>query len=152
MKALVYEKYGSPDELKLEEVDKPIPKENEVLVKVKAVSLNASDMEFLRGIPIYTRAWGMFKPKYQILGSDIAGIVEAVGEKVDHFKPGDEVFADIFERWGCLAEFVTAPSDKLVLKPATMTFEEVAAVPQAAVVALQALRDKGITERGESSD
>ncbi|WP_020526191.1 NAD(P)-dependent alcohol dehydrogenase [Flexithrix dorotheae] len=149
MKVLVYENYGSPDELKLREKDKPLPNENEVLVKVKAVSLNASDIEFLRGVPLYTRMWGMFKPKYQILGSDFSGIVEAVGAKVVGFKQGDEVFGDIFERWGCLAEFVTVPSDKLLKKPVSLSFEEVAAIPQAAVVALQAIRDKGKLQKEE---
>ncbi len=143
MKAVVYEECGPPEVLQLKDVDKPVPKENEVLIKVKAASLNASDLEFLTGKPFYTRAWGLFKPRYTILGSDIAGVVEAVGEKVKQFNPGDEVFGDIFEQWGGVAEFVCAPEDRIVLKPASLNYQEAAAFPQAAVVALQGLRDKG---------
>ena len=91
MKAIVREKYGSAKELKLQEIEKPVPKENEVLIKVHAVSLNASDVENMTGKPFYIRAWGLFKPKYKILGSDIAGIVEAAGNKVTKFKAGDAV-------------------------------------------------------------
>lgn len=92
MKAIVYTKYGPPDVLRLEEVEKPVPGDNEVLVKVHAVSLNASDWEFLSGTPLYIRMWGLFKPRRRILGSDIAGRVEAAGKKVKRFQPGDEVF------------------------------------------------------------
>ena len=95
MKAIVYYNYGSPEVLKLEEVEKPTPSEDELLIKVHAVSLNASDWEFLTGTPIYTRMWGLRKPKNNILGSDIAGRVEAVGANVKQFQSGDEVFGDI---------------------------------------------------------
>jgi NADPH:quinone reductase-like Zn-dependent oxidoreductase len=150
MKAIVYHKYGSPDELKLTEVDKPTPGDQEVLVKIKAVSINASDYEFLTGSPLYTRMWGLFKPKYRILGSDIAGIVEAVGSNVKKFEPGDEVFGDVLGFWGGFAEFVCAREDSLVFKPESMTFNEAAAVPQAAVSAMQGLRDKGKIRPGQN--
>jgi NADPH:quinone reductase-like Zn-dependent oxidoreductase len=149
MKAVVYQKYGSPDVLELKEVEKPNPKDNEVLIKVHAVSVNASDGEFLRGSPLYTRIWGLLKPKYKILGSDIAGRVEAVGRNVTQFQQGDAVFGDILECWGGFAEYVCAPENALILKPASMTFEEAAAVPQAAGVALQGLRDKGQIQPGQ---
>jgi NADPH:quinone reductase-like Zn-dependent oxidoreductase len=149
MKAVVYQKYGSPDVLELKEVEKPTPKDNEVLIKVHAVSVNASDGEFLRGLPLYTRIWGLLKPKYKILGSDIAGRVEAVGRNVTQFQQGDAVFGDLLECWGGFAEYVCAPENALILKPASMTFEEAAAVPQAAGVALQGLRDKGQIQPGQ---
>lgn len=149
MKAIVYEKYGTPAVLHLEEVEKPTPKANEVLIKVRALSLNASDKEFLTGAPGYIRMWGMFKPKYKILGSDIAGVVEAVGKDVTQFKSGDEVFGDIMYRWGGFAEYACATEDQLVLKPSARSFEEVATIPQSATVALQALRNMGKLKAGE---
>jgi NADPH:quinone reductase-like Zn-dependent oxidoreductase len=149
MKAIVYIKYGSPEVLELKEVEKPVPKDNEVLIKVQAVSVNASDWEFLRGSPLYTRMWGLFKPKYRILGSDIAGRVEAVGRNVTKFQPGDAVFGDILEYWGGFAEYVCAPEKVLMLKPDSMTFQEAAALPQASLTALQGLRDKGRIQPGQ---
>ena len=149
MKAVVYDKYGPPDGLKLKEVEKPTPKDDQVLIKVYAVSLNSSDWEFLRGSPLYTRMWGLLKPKYNILGSDVAGRVEAVGRNVEQFQTGDEVFGDIMYCWGGFAEYVCAREDALMLKPNSMTFEEAAAIPQAATVALQGLRDKGKIEPGQ---
>ena len=149
MKAFVYEKYGSPDVLELREVEKPTPKDDEVLVKLHAVSLNASDWEILRGKPAYARIYGLLKPKIRILGSDIAGRVEAVGGNVTQFQPGDEVFGDTFGSFGGFAEYVCAREDKLMLKPATMTFEQAAALPQAGVLALQGLRDKGQIQPGQ---
>ena len=149
MKAIVCTKYGPPEILQLKEVEKPTPKDNEVLIRVHAASVNASDWEFLKGKPLYTRMWGLLKPKNQILGSDIAGRVEAVGGKVKRFRLDDAVFGDILERWGGFAEYVCAPEDALMLKPASMSFEEAAAVPQAAVVALQGLHDKGKIQRGQ---
>ena len=149
MKAIVRHRYGSPDVLKLEEVDKPSPLDDEVLVRVNAVSLNSSDWEFLTGAPLYIRMWGLFKPKQEILGSDIAGRVEAVGKNVKQFQPGDEVFGDLMYRWGGFAEYLCAPEGELMMKPASMTFEQAAAVPQAAVVALQGLRDKGQIRAGK---
>ncbi len=149
MKAVVYEKYGPPDVLELKDIKKPTPKENEVLIKVHAVSLNASDYELLTGSPLYTRMWGIRKPKRKILGSDIAGRVDAVGGKVTQFQPGDEVFGDILGRWGGFAEYVCAEENMLVHKPAGLTFEDAAAIPQAACVALQGIRDKGQVQPGQ---
>lgn len=143
MKAIVYTEYGLPDVLQLKEVERPTPKDNEVLIKVHAVSVNASDWESLRGRPLYARLGGLRKPRKRILGSDIAGQVEAVGTNVKQFQLGDEVFGDILNYMGGFAEYVCAPENKLALKPASMTFEEAAAIPQAAVIALQGIRDKG---------
>jgi NADPH:quinone reductase-like Zn-dependent oxidoreductase len=154
MKAIVRTKYGSPDVLQLKEVEKPTPKDNEVLVKVYAASVNADDLEFLRGTPII-RLTGLLKPKYKILGSDIAGQVEVVGRNVKQFQPGDEIFGDLFEcGLGAFAEYVCVPEDALTLKPASLTFEEAATVPSRAVIALQGLRDiefifRGIVKKGQ---
>jgi NADPH:quinone reductase-like Zn-dependent oxidoreductase len=149
MKAMVYEKYGPPDVLELKEVAKPVPGDDEILVEVHAASLNASDWEFLTARPRYVHLWGPFRPRFKILGSDIAGRVEAVGGNVTQFQPGDEVFGDVMMSWGGFAEYVCACEDQLVRKPAGMTFSEVAALPQAGVVALQALRDKGGIQSGQ---
>ena len=149
MKAIVYHKYGSPDVLKLEEVQKPTPRADEVLIEIRNASVNASDWEFLTGSPLYTRFWGPLKPKYKILGSDIAGRVEVVGGNIKQFQPGDEVFGDILGHWGGFAEYVCAPEKALTLKPASMPFEEAASLPQAAVVAIQGLRDKGRIQAGQ---
>ena len=149
MKAIVYTEYGLPDVLQLKEVERPTPKDNEVLIKVHAVSVNASDWEYLRGRPLYARLGGLRKPRKRILGSDIAGQVEAVGTNVKQFQLGDEVFGDILDLMGGFAEYVCAPENKLALKPASMTFEEAAAIPQAAVIALQGIRDKGQVQLGQ---
>jgi NADPH:quinone reductase-like Zn-dependent oxidoreductase len=151
MKAIVYERYGPPDVLQLKEVEKPTPKDNEVLIKVHAASINSWDWELLRGKPFVNRLlFGLLKPKIKILGADIAGRVEAVGRKVKQFQPGDEVFGDLCEcGWGGFAEYVCARENALALKPASMTFEEAAAVPQAAVMALQGLRNKGQIQPGQ---
>jgi NADPH:quinone reductase-like Zn-dependent oxidoreductase len=149
MKAIVYTEYGLPDVLQLKEVERPTPKDNEVLIRVHAVSVNASDWESLRGRPLYARLGGLRKPRKRILGSDIAGQVEAVGTNVKQFQLGDEVFGDILDYMGGFAEYVCAPENKLALKPASMTFEEAAAIPQAAVIALQGIRDKGQVQSGQ---
>ena len=152
MKAIVYHKYGSPDVLNLEEVPKPTLKDDEVLVKVHATSVNSSHWELLRGKPFANRlAFGLLKPKnINILGCDIAGRVEAVGRNVKLFQPGDEVFGDISGYgWGGFAEYVCARENVLALKPSDMTFDEAAAVPQAAVLALQGLRYKGQIQPGQ---
>ena len=148
MKAIVYHKYGSPNVLKLEEVQKPVPQDDEVLVQVLAASVNAADWHLLRGKPFLVRlmGYGLLKPKHKILGADIAGRVEAVGRNVKQFQPGDEVFGSIR---GGFAEYVCAREDALVLKPANISFEEAAAVPMAAVTALQGLRDKGQIQPGQ---
>ena len=151
MKAMVYDKYGMKDVLTLKEVEIPIPKDNEVLVKVHAVSVNSWDWDLLRGKPFITRLGGMFKPKYKILGADIAGRVEAIGRNVKHLLPGDEVFGDIsWCGWGGFAEYVCVHEDALSIKPSTMTFEQAAAIPQAAILALQGLRDKGQIQEGQT--
>ena len=153
MKAIVYHTYGSPDVLKLEEVEKPVPQDDEVLVKVHAASVNAGDWaHLLGGKPFMMRlmGFGLLKPKHTILGSDIAGRVEAVGRNVKQFQPGDEVFGNTAKYgFGCFAEYVSVPENALVLKPTNISFEEAAAVPQAAVTALQGLRDKGHIQKGQ---
>lgn len=149
MKAIVYTKYGTPDVLELKEVDKPVPKDDEVLVKVCAVSLNDWDLGLLHGDPVNRVLNGLRKPKIKILGSDIAGRIEAVGRDVKKFKPGDEVFGDLSGRWGGFAEYVCAGENTLALKSPGMTFEEAAAIPQAAMLAIQGLRDKGKIQSGQ---
>ena len=143
MKAIVYHEYGSPDVLKLEEVQKPTPAYNQLLIKVLAASINRSDWEGLIGRPLYARIGGLFKPGNKILGSDIAGIVEAVGKDVKQFKPGDEVFGLMMNYGGGFAEYVCTSGKALALKPVGMTFDEAAAIPQAAFIALQGIREKG---------
>jgi NADPH:quinone reductase-like Zn-dependent oxidoreductase len=148
MKAIVYEKYGPPDVLQLKEVEKPAPREDEVLVKIHAASINYSDWHILRGdLLLRLMGNGVLKPKHKILGDDIAGRVEAVGVNVKQFQPGDEVFG--ISNFGAFAEYVSVPENALVLKPASMTFEEAAAVPVAAITALQGLRDKGQIQLGQ---
>ena len=150
MKAIVYTKYGPPDVLHLKKVEKPAPKEDEVLVKVHAASLNAGDWNMLRGEPFWLRlvgGWGLLKPKHKILGLDIAGRVEAVGVNVKQFQPGDEVFGE--SGFGALAEYRCVTEDKLALKPVNISFEEAATIPEAALVALQGLRDKGKIQAGQ---
>src|SRR6266571_3954066 len=151
MKAIVCTHYGSPDVLKLEEVEKPTPQDNEVLVKVHAASVNYSNLILVRGKPFVARlGFGLLKPKLKIPGSDIAGRVEAVGRNVKQFRPGDEVFGDLTNCGrGGYAEYVCVPENVLALKPANLSFEEAAAVPEAALVALQALRDNGQIKAGQ---
>ena len=151
MKAIVYTKYGPPEVLQLKEVEKPTPKDNEVLIKVHAASINDWDWGLLRGKPFGNRvSFGLLKPKTKILGVDIAGEVEAVGRIVKKFQPGDEVFGDISGcGWGGFAEYVCALENALSLKSASITFEEAAAVPQAAVLALQGLRYKRQIQPGQ---
>jgi NADPH:quinone reductase-like Zn-dependent oxidoreductase len=151
MKAIVSEKYGSPDVLKFEEIQTPIPGDNEVLIKVQAAAANAGDWHLLRGEPFLVRLmFGLLKPKIKILGADVAGQVEAVGANVTQFQPGDEVFGDLSDSgFGAFAEYVVAPEDAVALKPTGLTFEEVAAVPSAATTALQGLRDQGQVQSGK---
>jgi NADPH:quinone reductase-like Zn-dependent oxidoreductase len=145
MKAIVYLKYGSPDVLKLTEIPKPTAGDDEVLVKVHATSVNVGDWHLMRADPFLVRLmFGLLRPKHKILGADVAGRVEAVGRNVKQFQPGDEVFGDLAEcGFGAFAEYVCAPENALALKPTNVSFEEAAAVPAAALVALQALRDNG---------
>lgn len=151
MKAIVYTEYGSPDVLQLKEVEKPTPKENEVLVKVQAASANPADWHLMRAEPFLARLEnGLFKPKITKLGADVAGRVEAVGKSVSQFQAGDDVFGELpLNVLGSFAEYVCASEDALALKPARLTFEQAAAVPLAAFTALQGLRDKGQIQPGQ---
>jgi NADPH:quinone reductase-like Zn-dependent oxidoreductase len=150
MKAIVFTKYGSPDVLELKEVEKPTPKDDEVLIRVHAASLNDWDWGALHGVPFANRLmFGLLYPKKQILGSDIAGRIEAVGKNIRQFQPGDEVFGDLSGRWGGFAEYVCARETALALKAPNMTFEEAAAIPQAAMLALQGLRKMGRIQPGQ---
>jgi NADPH:quinone reductase-like Zn-dependent oxidoreductase len=149
MKAIIYTEYGSPDVLHLKDVEKPTPKEDEVLVKVQATSVNALDWHSLTADIFLVRLMGMglFRPKNQILGADIAGRVEAIGKNVQQFRPGDEVFGGIGH--GGFAEYAAVPERILALKPANLSFEAAAAVPVAALTALQGLRDSGKIQAGQ---
>lgn len=147
MKAIVYHNYGSPDVLKLEEVPKPTPRDDEVLIRIRAASINPLDWHFMRGTPYLVRTMsGLRKPKVTRLGVDLAGQVEAVGKNVTQFKPGDEVFGACR---GAFAEHACALEGKLALKPVNISFEDAAAVPVAALTALQGLRDKGRIQPGQ---
>lgn len=144
MNAIAYNEYGSPDVLQYRLVERPIAKENEVLIKVKAASINSWDWDMIRGKPWIVRMWGLFKPKYKIPGADVAGIVEAIGNSVTKFQKGDEVFGDLAEvGWGGYAEYVCAPENLLTKKPKEITFEQAASIPQAGAMALQSIRDWG---------
>jgi NADPH:quinone reductase-like Zn-dependent oxidoreductase len=145
MKAFIYEKYGPPETLRMAEVDKPAPNADDVLVKVLAISVNAADWHSMRGKPLFSRATlGLLRPNHKILGVDIAGQVEAVGSGVTRFKPGDEIYANLLEHgYGGFAEYVSVPVEAMSPKPANLSFEEAAAVPMAAVTALQGLRHHG---------
>jgi NADPH:quinone reductase-like Zn-dependent oxidoreductase len=131
------------------DVDTPVPKPGEVLVEVAAVALNASDWETLRGKPLYARLTSPFRPRHRVLGSDVAGRVEAVGRGVTRFRPGDEVFADVLSRMGGFAEYVCVPESDLVPVPAGMALEEAAAIPQAGAIAQQGIVDRGRVRPGE---
>lgn len=148
MKAIAYYNYGSPDVLKCEEIEKPTLTDNEALIKVRAASVNALDWRMMRGKPLFIRLMmgGLRKPKITRPGVDLAGQVEAVGRNVTQFKPGDEVFGVC---QGAFAEYVCAIEDKLALKPANISFEDAAALPVAALTALQGLRDKGRISPGQ---
>lgn len=151
MKAIVCDRYGSPDVLRLEEVERPDPTGDEILVKVVGASVNAGDWHILRADPFLVRlAFGLFRPKLRVLGSDVAGIVEAVGDSVSKFKAGDAVFGDISSYgFGAFAEYVCAPETAFALKPVSLSFEDAAAVPAAGMTALQALRDKAKVQAGQ---
>jgi NADPH:quinone reductase-like Zn-dependent oxidoreductase len=148
MKAMVYTEYGPPEVLQLKEVEKPVPKDNEVLIKVYAASVNAGDWHLLRADPFFIRLMsGLRKPKNPILGWDVAGRVESVGAKVTQFKPGDEVFGCCNS--GAFAEYVCTPENTLAPKPANLSFEQAAAVPVAALTALQGLKKRGGIRPGQ---
>jgi len=147
MKAIVYERYGSPDVLKLEEIDKPAVPDDGVLVRVRAASVNPYDWHFMRGEPLIARiAFGLRSPKQRFLGLDLAGEVEAVGKDVTQFQAGDEVFGT---GPGAFAEYACTRDKSLAARPAGLTFEQAAAVPVAAITALQGLRDHGHLQSGQ---
>jgi NADPH:quinone reductase-like Zn-dependent oxidoreductase len=149
MKAIIYHEYGSPDVLRLEEVEKPVPNDNQVLVRVRAVSINPLDWHYMEGTPYIMRAMGvgLLKPTVERIGVDYAGTVEAIGKNVTQFKPGDEVFGG---KNGAFAEYICVLADRaVVLKPANITFEQAASVPIAAITALQGLRDNGKIQPGQ---
>jgi NADPH:quinone reductase-like Zn-dependent oxidoreductase len=151
MKAIVYTKYGPTNVLRLKEVEKPTPKDNEVLVKIYATTVTPGDVIVVKGEPFPVRFWsGLLEPKHKIPGKEMAGRVEAIGRDVTQFKPGDEVFGDLTVcGLGAFAEYVSVPENAIALKPANLTFEEAAAVPESALVALQGLRDKGKIQPGQ---
>lgn len=149
MKAIVQDRYGSPDVLELRDIDKPVVKDNEVLVRIRAAAVNPYDWHFLRGDPYLVRAMkGLRKPRQAfVAGADMAGTVESVGKDVTRLHPGDDVYGEISA--GCFAEHVSVPENRVAPKPANLTFEQAAAVPMAALTALQGLRDKGQIESGQ---
>ena len=148
MRAIVYDEYGAPDMLQLQDVPRPVPKDNEVLVRVLASSINSWDWDLLTGT-FQGRIGGLRKPQYRILGADVAGRIEAVGKNVTGHGQGDEVFGDISgDGWGGFAEFVCVSEGSLTSKPDEASFEQAAAMPQAAVLALQGLRQKGQIQPG----
>ena len=148
MQAIVYHRYGSPDVLELQEIPKPTPSEDQVLIRVHAASVNPYDWHFLRGTPSFIRLFsGMGRPKFPRLGADVAGVVEAVGAKVAPFKPGDAVFGTAK---GSFAEYACADASQLAVKPQEISFEQAACLPIAGITALQGLRDKGKVQTGQS--
>ncbi len=149
MRAIVYEKYGSPDVLELKEIDKPVPKDDEVLVRIYAAGINPFDWHYMRGHPYMVRmVTGLRKPRRAaILGSDMAGEVESIGKNVTRFSPGDDVFAEVGTGGG--AEYICFSERKLGLKPANLTFEQAAAVPMAATTALVGIREVGNVQPGQ---
>jgi len=151
MKAIVYEKYGPPNVLQLREIEKPVPKENKVLIRIRAASVTFGDLAAVKGEPFMVRfTLGLRVPKFKTPGKDVAGEVEAVGSNVKEFKVGDAVFGDLSEcGWGAFAEYVSVPENAIVHKPANSPYEEAAAVPESAVVALQGLRELGHIQSGQ---
>lgn len=149
MKAIVYEKYGSPDVIQLKDIEKPTPKDDEVLIKIHAASVNAYDWHFLTADIFLIRLMGggLLKPKNTRLGADMAGRIETVGKNVKQFQPGDEVFGMVK---GSFAEYTCAPESALALKPVNTSFDEAAAIPMAAITALQGLRDEGQIRAGQT--
>ncbi len=150
MKAIVQDRYGSPDVLELREIDQPVPADDEILVRVRASSINARDWHILRGDPLVARlSFGLRRPGTRVLGSDVAGQVEAVGRSVTRFRPGDEVYGDLRERDGACAEYACVPDAAADLKPTNITYEQAAAVPLAGSTALLGLRDAAAVQPGQ---
>lgn len=143
------EEYGSPEVLRLTEIEKPVPTDDQVLIKIRAVSINGSDREGLIGKPLYSRMGGLRRPKYHILGSDIAGTVEAVGRTNTEFKVGDEVFGELPGYYGGFAEYAATHGKTLATKPPDLSFEEAAVIPQAGVIALNGIQLKGQVKQGQ---
>ncbi|WP_426250668.1 NAD(P)-dependent alcohol dehydrogenase [Paenibacillus pabuli] len=151
MNAMVYDTYGTSEVLRFEQVAIPVPRENEVLIEVHATSVNSWDWDLLRGKPFINRIGAIRQPRYRILGADVAGRVIAAGSSAKRFKPGDEVFGDLSGcGWGGFAEYVCARENVLTPKPAAINFVQAAAIPQAAVLALQGLRDTGGLKSGQT--
>lgn len=150
MKAIVYEKYGSPDVLRLAEIEKPVPVDDQILVKIHAVSINGSDRENLVGRPLYTRLAGLVKPSKPILGSDVAGVVVEVGQNHTEFEIGDEVFGEIPGYHGGFTEYVCMSGSTLMHKPKSLSFEQAAAIPQAGVIAWNGICKQGKVKREEA--
>jgi NADPH:quinone reductase-like Zn-dependent oxidoreductase len=152
MKAILWERYGPPETLRMAEVEKPAPGPDEVLVRMLAVSVNPADWHSMRGKPAFSRlTLGLLRPKRKILGVDVAGQVETVGTGVTRFKPGDEVYGNLLDHgYGAFAEFASVPEKAMSLKPATLSFEEAAAVPMAGVTALQGVRHHGELRAGQT--
>lgn len=152
MKAIICAKYGLPDVFELKEVEKPVPNENEILIKIHTASINAYDWRLMKAEPFMVRfmGGGVLKPKKQIPGVDISGRIEAAGRNIKQFKPGDDVFGSLTRcPSGGFAEYACAPENAFVLKPAGMTFEQAASIPMAALTALQGLRDYGEIKQGQ---
>jgi NADPH:quinone reductase-like Zn-dependent oxidoreductase len=149
MRAVVYTRYGTPDVLQIKEVDKPLPTDDQILIKIHAVSINGSDREGLIGKPLYSRIGGLRKPGNPILGSDIAGVVEAAGRNNTEFQVGDEVFGEIPGYHGGFAEYVCLRGRTLAKKPNSLTFEEAAAIPQGGVIALNGINKNGNVQTGQ---
>jgi NADPH:quinone reductase-like Zn-dependent oxidoreductase len=147
MKAIVYDRYGSPDVLQYQEIEKPIPADDQVLIQVRASSANPYDWHFIRGTPSFIRLFtGIRAPKSRRAGADVAGVVEAAGRNVTSFKPGDPIFGTAV---GSFAEYACAPASSVALKPESLTWEQAASLPMAGVTALQGLRDKGRIRAGQ---
>ncbi len=149
MKAIVYDRYGTPDVLRLEEVPTPAPAEGQARIRILAVSINGSDREGLIGRPLYSRFGGLFRPGERILGSDIAGVVDAVGENHSEFKPGDEVYGEIPGYHGGFAEYACTHGRTMARKPENLSFAEAAAIPQGGVIAWNGIRKRGRVQAGQ---
>ncbi len=149
MRAVVRSEYGTPDVVRIEEVPEPVPAENEVLIRVVAASINGTDREGIIGRPAYARIGGLRKPRHRILGSDIAGRVEQVGARIRDLRPGDEVLGEMPGYHGGFADYVCAPESTFVRKPAGLTFEQAAAIPQGGAIALQGIRLQGKVRPGQ---
>lgn len=146
---MVYRRYGSPEDVSIESVPVPDPGAGQVRVRMHASSLNLADWEMLTGSPLYSRIWGLWRPRFQTLGSDIAGVVDAVGDGVDALRTGDEVFGDVMGSFGAFAEYACVPAKRMVRKPPGLSFEDAATLPQAGVIALRGMVEVGAVSQGQ---